>query len=337
MDSVEIIGYAAAIIIGISLGLIGGGGSILTVPILVYLFGIEPMLATAYSLFVVGSSSLLGSISYVKKGLLNFRTGILFAIPSIAAVFITRRYLIPLFPEHITSVMNESIFTNIFFGVTLVAGIIVAALLLKRFLKSSGETNLLKVLGLMIPAVIMVFVMRQFVLPSIPVELYVGSSFTITKNGVIMLLFGGVMLFAAIGMIRNKPVNQQSKSERTAFSTGGIILLEGMLVGTLTGIVGAGGGFLIIPALVLIVGLPMKVAVGTSLAIIAVKSLIGFLGDLSYQEIEWPFLLIFTSMSFVGIFIGTWLSTFIDSKRLKKGFGWFVLVMGLFILIKEIV
>ena len=116
-----------------------------------------------------------------------------------------------------------------------------------------------------------------------------------------------------------------------------VILIEGAVVGTLTGLVGAGGGFLIIPALVLFAGLEMKRAIGTSLIIIAVKSLVGFTGDMSNYVIDWPFLLTFTGIAVVGIFIGSFLATKIDGQKLKTGFGWFVLVMGAFILLKELI
>jgi uncharacterized membrane protein YfcA len=115
-----------------------------------------------------------------------------------------------------------------------------------------------------------------------------------------------------------------------------MIALEGLVVGVITGIVGAGGGFLIIPALVLLAKLPMKLAVGTSLLIIAAKSLIGFLGDVATQTIDWQLLLIFTSLSIVGIFIGSALSKKINEQVLKTGFGWFVLVMGIYIITKEL-
>lgn len=124
--------------------------------------------------------------------------------------------------------------------------------------------------------------------------------------------------------------NQAQKSYNYA-----VIILEGFIVGIITGLVGAGGGFLIIPALVLIAKLPMKKAVATSLLIIAVKSLIGFIGDVENIDIDWAFLLIFTAISIIGIFIGTYISTFIEGKKLEKGFGWFVMFMGVYILIKE--
>jgi uncharacterized protein len=260
----EIIGYALAAVIGISLGLIGGGGSILTLPILVYLLGINPVLSTAYSLFIVGSTSLVGSVSYMKKGLVNYKTAIIFAIPSFIAVFLTRKYL----------------------------------------------------------------------MPAISDELFTLGNLVVNKELGIMVLFALVMLMASYSMITdNKP---EAEEEHTLKYNYPLIAAEGLVVGTLTGVVGAGGGFLIIPALVLLVRLPMKMAVGTSLLIIAAKSLIGFIGDLGNQVIDWKFLIIFTGLSIMGIFVGTYLTKFIPAEKLKKSFGWFVLIMAVYILVKEI-
>jgi uncharacterized membrane protein YfcA len=265
MDSIVIIGFAAAIVIGISLGLIGGGGSILTVPVLVYIMGIDPMLATAYSLFVVGSTSLVGAGTYMKKGLVNYKTAIVFAIPSFIAVFLTRKFLVPALPDPLFSI---------------------------------GES-------------------------------------LVTKNIGIMVFFGLIMLAASYSMIRSKNDGAGDEKQAIKFNFP-MIALEGSVVGLITGIVGAGGGFLIIPALVLLAKLPMKMAVGTSLVIIAAKSLIGFLGDLSTQTIDWPLLIMFTGLSIVGIFIGSALSKKINERVLKTGFGWFVLTMGIFIITKEL-
>lgn len=264
MDVIVIIGFAAAILIGVSLGLIGGGGSILTVPVLVYILGIDPVLATAYSLFVVGSTSLVGAGTYMKKGLVNYKTALVFAIPSFIAVFLTRKFLVPALPDPLFSI---------------------------------GEAM-------------------------------------ITKNIGIMVFFALIMLAASYSMIRGK--KGESKEEEEVKFNLPMIALEGSVVGVITGIVGAGGGFLIIPALVLLAKLPMKMAVGTSLLIIAAKSLIGFLGDLSSQTIDWQLLLIFTGLSIVGIFIGSALSKKINEKVLKTGFGWFVLLMGIYIITKEL-
>ena len=265
MDSIVIIGFAAAILIGISLGLIGGGGSILTVPVLVYILGVNPVLATAYSLFVVGSTSLVGAATYMKKGLVNYKTALVFAVPSLIAVFLTRKFLVPALPDPLFTV---------------------------------GEA-------------------------------------IITKNIGIMVFFALIMLAASYSMITTKKCVDCDEDEPVAFNFP-MIALEGSVVGVITGIVGAGGGFLIIPALVLLAKLPMKMAVGTSLLIIAAKSLIGFLGDLSTQTIDWQMLLIFTGLSIVGIFIGSALSKKINEKVLKTGFGWFVLVMGIYIITKEL-
>ncbi len=265
MDSIVIIGFAAAIVIGISLGLIGGGGSILTVPVLVYILGVNPVLATAYSLFVVGSTSLVGAVTYMKKGLVNYKTALVFAIPSFIAVFLTRKFLVP--------ALQDPLFTL-------------------------GEA-------------------------------------IITKNIGIMVFFALIMLAASYSMIFAKKCVDCDEDEPIVFNFP-MIALEGSVVGVITGIVGAGGGFLIIPALVLLAKLPMKMAVGTSLLIIAAKSLIGFLGDLSTQAIDWQLLLIFTALSIVGIFIGSALSKKINEKVLKTGFGWFVLIMGIYIITKEL-
>lgn len=265
MEIIEVLGYLGALVIGIVLGLIGGGGSILTVPILVYALTLNPVIATAYSLFVVGTTSLVGTIKNISKGMVDFKTAIIFAIPAFIAVYVTRAFLIPAIPE----------------------------------------------------------------------ELFTVGAFTVTKNLGIMLFFAVIMLLASVSMIRNKA--KESNEDAQIVYNYPLIIIEGLVVGTITGIVGAGGGFLIIPALVLLAKLPMKKAVATSLFIIAIKSLIGFLGDVQNLEIDWTFLLSFTTLSVVGIFIGIWLNKFIDGKKLKKGFGWFVLVMGIYIIYKELV
>ncbi|MHA7056271.1 sulfite exporter TauE/SafE family protein [Aquimarina sp. M1] len=265
MGVIEVLGYLGALIIGVVLGLIGGGGSILTVPVFVYLMHINPVTATAYSLFVVGASSLVGGVKNLRKGLVSIRTAIVFSIPAFIAVYATRKFLVPAIPNELFSIVE----------------------------------------------------------------------ITITKNIGIMVFFALIMLLASISMIKNR--KEPSEKEMTISYNYPLIILEGFVVGALTGIVGAGGGFLIIPALVLFAKLPMKNAVATSLLIIAIKSLIGFIGDVENLDIDWSFLLLFTGISIIGIFIGMYLSNFIDGKKLEKGFGWFVLVMGIYILIKELV
>lgn len=258
-----ILGYLGALLVGLTLGLLGGGGSILTVPILVYVLGINPVLATAYSLFVVGTTSLVGAVRNMIKGMVDIKVAIVFAIPAFIAVYLTRRYLVPAIPD----------------------------------------------------------------------EIFTFGDFVLTKDLAVMLFFAVIMLAASVSMIRGQKEKEVDEDAPLKLP---LIVLEGVVVGVLTGLVGAGGGFLIIPALVLFANLPMKRAVATSLVIIAVKSLIGFVGDIQNLVIDWPFLLTFTGFSIVGIFIGIYLNRFIDGKHLKKAFGWFVLVMGIYIIIKEL-
>jgi len=259
-----IFGYIAAVIIGFIMGLLGGGGSILSVPVLVYTLGFNPITATAYSLFIVGTTALVGSIQNFRKGLINFKVGFTFAIPSLIAVYLTRSLLIPALPD---------------------------------------------------------------------VFSIAGYSFSKEKS--IMVFFALLMLFAAISMIRKKKETDATREESHKLNYF-LIFTEGAIVGVLTGIVGAGGGFLIIPALVILAKQPMKVAVATSLMIIACKSLFGFLGDLGQQNIDWQFLLSFTSLAIVGIFIGIYFSKFFKGASLKVAFGWFVIAMSAYIFIKEV-
>ena len=258
-----------AVLIGVSLGLIGGGGSILTVPVLVYVAGVSPSLATAYSLFIVGSTSLVGGINNVRKQLVHVPTVIVFSIPSFISVYLVRKYGVPMIPETIFSIGN----------------------------------------------------------------------LVITKNIFIMIFFASIMFFAAISMIRNKKMESESSDVSQISFNYPLIILEGFVVGALTGLVGAGGGFLIIPALVMFAKLPMRLAIGTSLLIIAIKSLIGFTGDVQNlsNQIDWILLGSFTSAAVVGIFIGSYLAKFVKAETLKKGFGWFVLIMAIYILTKELV
>ena len=261
----EIIGYISAILIGLSLGLVGGGGSILTVPILVYILGIEAAeTAPAYSLFVVGFSSFIGVLLKAKNKEVNFKTALFFGIPTIIAIFLTRKYLVPGIPENILTIGN----------------------------------------------------------------------FELSKRIFIMGIFSIIMIIAAIIMIKGKtvtdPVEKEmnKKNHITNF-------FGGFGIGGVTGLVGAGGGFMIIPALIKIGNLNMKTAIGTSLAIITMNSFFGFLGSVGQVEMDWELLLPFTALAGLGIFIGSFLSKKIDGSKLKKGFGYFVLAMGVFILIKE--
>jgi len=259
----ELIGYIAAVLIGVSLGLIGGGGSILTVPVLVYLFGIDAEKAIPYSLFIVGMTSIFGTISYFKNGWVDLQKAVLFGLPSIVMVLVARRYILPIIPD----------------------------------------------------------------------EIFRFSTFVLTKNALLMLLFAVTMLVAASSMIRKRKEELITEMVSTNYFT---IISKGAMVGLLTGFIGAGGGFLIIPALVNFLKLPMKTAVGTSLLIIAANSLLGFVFSMSYTQISWSFISTIAAIAILGIIIGSLLVTKIDGKKLKPAFGYFVLLMGSYILLKEL-
>lgn len=263
MDVTIVSGYFLALLVGVSLGLIGSGGSILTVPILVYILTVNPVLATAYSLFVVGSTALVG-------GLRN--------------------------------AFNKNV-----------------------------DFNIVWIFG--IPSLISAYLVRAFVIPAIPEVVFSFDSVIISKSLLLMLLFAVVMLTASVRMIQSGNSGAISVNAEVSYPK---LVVLGTFIGVLAGAVGAGGGFLIIPALIFLAHMPMKKAVGTSLFIIAIQSLAGFMGDIGQSDINWPFLLLFSLMSVIGIFIGIGLSKKIPGEKLKTGFGWFVLAMGIYIIIKEI-
>ena len=259
------IGFVAALFVGLSLGLLGGGGSILTVPLLVYVFNVPPPVATAYSLLIVGTSSLVGSVPYLVQGLASPKTALFFSFPSFLMVFTTRKFIMPLVPNTI----------------------------------------------------------------------FEAGNFVLTKSTMIMCVFAVLMLLSAKSMIwGRRETNNDIDTIRRNLNYP-IIFLEGLLVGFITGFVGVGGGFLIIPVLTNFIKLPMKFAVGTSLMIIAINSLFGYLGDVGQHVIDWAFVSRMIAMSVVGVLLGSYLSRFIKSSQLKPTFGWFTLCLGLFILVKE--
>lgn len=261
----EIFGYAAAILIGLLLGLTGGGGSILTVPVLVYLFGIEPVLATGYSLFIVGTTSLVGAAKAYKFHLVDFRAVSLFGIPSIFAIFIARHFVLPLIPE-----------------------------------------------------TVMIF-----------------SGNPLSRGSFLMLVFAVLMLAASLVMIRT-PTNKKEHVQEIHHYKSLSLLVPGLFVGFITGLLGAGGGFLIIPALVLILKLPMKKAIGTSLNIIAINSIFGFLFSIKLFSFNWSLLITLSILAIIGVIIGIGVSKKINNQLLKKMFGLFVLGMGIYIFTHEL-
>ncbi len=253
---------------GVSLALIGGGGSILTVPILVYLFKQDPLTATTGSLFIVGVTAFVGAILNARKQLVNFKTGALFAIPSFVGVFVARHFILPGIPTHLLSL----------------------------------------------------------------------GSFSLTKPLLVMGFFGIVMVQASRAMIRSgsslsSNLIVDANSSKAGLAT---IIWQGFLVGVTTGFVGAGGGFLIIPALVLLLKIPMKMAVGTSLAIIAANSIFGFTISLDGANIEWALLLKISAVGIFGMTIGEFYSAKVNEKLLKRGFGYFVLFVGSLVILDQI-
>lgn len=261
----ELIGYIACAFIGMSLGLIGAGGSILMVPVLVFLFNMPPVLTTSYSLFVVGITSLFATIGKYRKGDVLLGSAMAFGITSMLVVIFIRHFVIPFLP------------------------------------KSFGT---------------------------------VGHA-VLSYDLLSMVLFAGLMILAAFFMIQ--------KTSKTAIhhvgDSGAANLLVtvpyAFVVGIVTGFLGAGGGFIIIPVMTLLLGLDIKKAVGTSLAVIAMNSLSGFLNDLNHVEVNWKFLLLITAIALAGSMAGAQLASGINSKRLKASFGWFVLILGILIITFE--
>ena len=254
-----------ALVIGITLGLLGGGGSILTVPVLVYLLKIDPITSTGYSLFIVGIAALFGALGYLRKKLIDPKMVAAFGASSLVSVYLARRVLVPALPD----------------------------------------------------------------------ELFRVSGFIVTREIGVMVLFAILMLASSVSMIRGGV--KEPQLQKNVVYNYPMLIIQGLVIGLLVGMVGAGGGFLIVPASVIFSKVPMKMAIGTSLSIIAVNSLIGFTGDLQMREMDWVFLLSFSAIAVAGIFIGTRLSSVVPGQKLKPVFGWFVLVMGVYILGKELV
>lgn len=264
-----IAGYIAFVLIGLVLGLIGGGGSILGVPVLVYMMCYSAEEATTYSLFIVGLTSLIGALAYLRNGEISAEALFEFAIASLVSVFCTRKFIIPAIPQEMHP-----------FGIE------------------------------------------------------------ISKHMLIMVVFSFLILWSSITMIRKRKPNtiRQVKWDEFARSPLGLpfVVILGLIVGFITGFVGAGGGFIIVPVLIFILRLNFKKAIGTSLCIIAINSLVGFTGNIGNTGIDWLFLLSISAASIAGILIGSMLSGKISAKKLKPAFGWFTLSVGLFVFIKEV-
>ena len=279
-------GVALAVVVGSIMGLAGAGGSILTVPILVYVVGVDAVTATAYSLFVVGVTSVVGAASYWRNDLVNVRAAVAFSIPSLLVVFCTRRWLVPAIPQQLGTVAGIEVSKDLFI--------------------------------LVLFAVIMgLSALSMIVRPRYAVAV-IGATAAATRDA-------------------PRPRTAPAVPPPVKVSIP-LLALEGAVIGVLTGVVGAGGGFAIVPALAVFARLPMRVAVGTSLTIIAAKSLFGFLGDVAVESnFDWGLLLAFTALAVVGILLGTRLGRLVPGTRLRPAFGWFVLLAAAGILMRELV
>jgi uncharacterized membrane protein YfcA len=254
------------LIVGVTLGILGSGGSILTLPILIYIAHIEPVTATSYTLFIVGLSALFGSIRNISSGLIDSKILLYFGLPSLLSVYLT----------------------------------------------------------------------RYFILPSLPDILFELDSFKMSKDLFLIIILAFLMIISALTMLRKK-TSVISKEKFNSIQTFVILFIQGIAIGIVTGFVGAGGGFLIIPVLVSLCNLPVKKAIATSLAIIAINASIGFTGDISKGiVIDYTLLLYFSISSLLGTFIGLIIGKSINENQLKIIFGWFVLIMGVFIFVKEL-
>jgi uncharacterized protein len=258
------LGYLAIIGVGLVIGLIGGGGSILTIPVLVYLFRIEPLAAISYSFFIVGTTSLAGAINKIRHGQFHLSTALWFGIPDILGVIVMRTYLFP----------------------------------------------------------------------PIPGNLFTLGDHIVTKTEAVILLFSLIMIGSAYRMLtadqeENSTLFYAEKSPRT-------LVILGFFTGCLTGMVGVGGGFLIVPILVLFAKQPIRMAIGTSLLIIAAKSFIGFLTDRIHYTVDYRFIIGLSVLALAGLAAGLRWHHKVQTETMTKGFAWLVLIIGLYILTNEI-
>lgn len=248
-----LLAWIGALFIGITLGLLGSGGSILTVPVLTYLVGQETKVAIAGSLMIVGVISVFAAIPYARQQLVNWRTVVLFGLPGMAGA--------------------------------------VAGAWLAHFVSDAVQ----------------------------------------------MLVFAALLVMASYLMFKPMKLEDCEQPQRAMYK----IMLDGFIVGAVTGLVGVGGGFLIIPALVLLGGLSMRLAVGTSLVIIAVKSFAGFFGYLPVLKelnltLDWQVIALFSIIGVIGGWLGHKISSKVNQEQLKKGFAIFLILMGAFILYKNL-
>jgi uncharacterized membrane protein YfcA len=260
----ELITYAASLFVGLSLGMIGAGGSILTVPVFIFILKVDPLTSSIYSMFIVGISSLAGGIKYIFNKLVDIRTTNVFGIPSVTGVLIA----------------------------------------------------------------------RKFIFPSIPDQIFSIGGFIVSKKILFMLCISVLMLMASVRMLCAASPKKVTLSVGTPVKTG-FLIIQGLIVGIITGLFGIGGGFLIVPALYFWSRLPMKKAVGTTLLIIAMNSLFSFFTSYSSSLINWSLLLRFSLGAVIGILIGTQIAEKISGNYLKRIFGWFVMCISFYIVFKQ--
>ena len=264
MEISIVLGYGGALLTGLVLGLMGGGGALLSIPVLVYLFHIPATTATGYSLFLVGITAAFGAVQNVRKQLVDYTATLYYGVPSVITVYMLRRFVIPNLPDVMFSIGN----------------------------------------------------------------------YAVDKNHFILFVLSVVMFGAAYKMITGSTADADSETSRPVSHVK--LIAYAVAIGSFLGLVGAGGGFLMIPALVYFANLPMKKAVGTSLLLVSVNSFIGFLGDINANHaLDWNFLLLFSAFSVVGVFTGIYLQHFLNGEKLKKSFGWFVLAVAVYMLIRE--
>lgn len=255
--------FFLSLIMGFVLGLLGAGGAILTIPILVYLVGMDAQVAITCSLFIVCITSLTGGVRYIFNQQVDYKSILRFGIPSILAVWMVRKFILPAIPD----ILFQSVF------------------------------------------------------------------FSLTKSSFLLFLFAILMIIAAYKMILPAKMSDDNKQRDSALIH---FVLNGLLVGCITGLLGAGGGFLIVPALVILQKLDFKIAAGTSLCIIAINSAIGFISNTEHlDQLDWPFLLTFTGIAILGIFIGSHVSSIYSSQKLKPAFGYLLIFVAVFILFEE--
>ena len=264
MELSHILGYAGAMATGFVLGLLGGGGALLSIPVLVYLFKIEASVATGYSLFLVAITASIGAVQNIREKFIDYTAALYYGIPS----------------------------------------------------------------------VITVFVVRRFVMPSLPKVFFHINGYAVDKNHFILFVLCLVMFIAAYKMISSANTNTDDTPHETNHFK---LAFYAIFIGAFLGLVGVGGGFLMVPALIYFANVSPKKAIGTSLLLVAINSFIGFAGDVSSStSIDWKFLCIFSLFSITGVILGNYAATLIHNNKLKVYFGWFILVVAILMVVKEL-